>query len=163
MAARFYRFRDFTPADLPLAERWLRTPEVARWWGDAEEQLVSLRGHLTDASIRQWIVEHGDRPFAYVQAYPVQDWPQPHLMDLPPGAQAVDAFIGEPDMIGCGHGSAFLGQLARMLVEEGAPLVSIDPHPQNERARRAYERAGFVGDEIFDTVEGPVVLMLFTG
>jgi len=35
-----YRFRPFTRADLALAARWLRTSEMARWWGDPEAQLA---------------------------------------------------------------------------------------------------------------------------
>jgi RimJ/RimL family protein N-acetyltransferase len=52
--------------------------------------------------------------------------------------------IGDPDMLGRGHGSAFLRRLAERLVAEGAPIVAIDPDVDNLRARRAYARAGFV-------------------
>jgi aminoglycoside 6'-N-acetyltransferase len=41
-----YRFRSFVDADLSMAERWLKTPEVVRWWGDPAEQLALLKGDL---------------------------------------------------------------------------------------------------------------------
>ena len=41
-----YRFRSIIDADLPMVERWLKTPEVARWWGDPAEQLVLLKEDL---------------------------------------------------------------------------------------------------------------------
>jgi aminoglycoside 6'-N-acetyltransferase len=73
----------------------------------------------------------------------------------------IDTFIGESDMLGQGHGSAFLRELAQMLIDEGSPAVTIDPHAKNERARRAYTRAGFEGDEIVNAAEGSVVVMVF--
>jgi aminoglycoside 6'-N-acetyltransferase len=80
---------------------------------------------------------------------------------LPPGARAIDAFVGERDMLGRGHGSAFLRLLAEALVRDGAPVVAIDPGVTNERAQRAHANAGFRGDTIVDTQEGPAMLMTF--
>jgi aminoglycoside 6'-N-acetyltransferase len=91
----------------------------------------------------------------------VQSWPQPHLAGLPAGTRAIDAFVGEPGMLGCGHGAHFLRLLAERLRHEGAPVVAIDPDVDNLRARRAYAKAGFRGDSVVDTGEGPAVLMLF--
>jgi hypothetical protein len=71
-----YRFRSFTDADLPMVERWLKTPEVVRWWGDPAEQLAFLKDDLGEPLMQQWIVAHRERPFAYVQAYEAHAWPQ---------------------------------------------------------------------------------------
>ena len=157
----YYCFRPFTDADLPLAARWLKTPEVIRWWGDPEHELTVLTQDLDEPSMRPWIVEYRGRPFAYVQAYPVGAWPRVHLKHLCANAQMIDAFVGEADMLGQGHGSAFLRELAQMLIDEGSPAVAIDPAAKNERARRAYARAGFEGDKIVNAAEGPVVVMVF--
>ena len=109
------------------------------------------------------IVAFRGRPFAYVQHYRVDAWPQAHFASLPPGSQAIDAFVGEPDMLGRGHGAVFLRLLAERLMAEGAPQVAIDPDVENGRARRAYAKAGFTGHTIVETGEGPAVLMLFAG
>ena len=156
-----YSFRRFTADDLPLANRWLGTAQVMQWWGDPGEQLVLLTEDLDEPSMRQWVVEADGRPFGYVQAYAPESWPQSHLADLPPGAVAIDAFIGEPDMLGRGHGSAFLRVFAETLIRDGASVVVIDPDARNERARRAYARAGFIGAEIVATDDGPAVVMTF--
>jgi aminoglycoside 6'-N-acetyltransferase len=158
-----YRFRPFTAADLPMIERWLRTPEVVRWWGGPEEQFALVAGDLDEPQMRQWIIEHDVRPFAYAQAYPVHAWPQPHLASLPEGAVAVDAFIGVPEMIGRGHGGAFLRAFAEMLLAEGAPAVAIDPDVGNARARRAYARAGFMAEAEVSVEDGRVVVMVYCG
>ncbi|MGH7006012.1 MAG: GNAT family N-acetyltransferase [Alphaproteobacteria bacterium] len=156
-----YRFRPLVPADLVMIEAWLRTPEVMRWWGDPGEQHALISADMQDPAMRQWIVETQGRPFAYVQAYAPASWPQPHLADLPAGSQAIDTFIGEPDMLGQGHGSGFLRAFAEMLISEGASLLVIDPDADNHRARSAYMRAGFVGGNVVETGDGPAILMFF--
>lgn len=158
-----YRFRSLTDTDLLIVKRWLTTPEVMRWWGDPAEQLALLKEDLEEPLMRQWIVEHHGRPFAYVQAYEAHAWSQAHLQHLPAGAQVIDAFIGEPDMLGRGHGSAFLRVLTRMLIRDGAPLVAIDPNVENLLARHAFARGGFAEDAIVQTEQGPVALMVFGG
>jgi aminoglycoside 6'-N-acetyltransferase len=157
-----YRFRPFTVADLPLAEHWLRTPAVVRWWGDPAQQLALVREDLDEPLMQQWIVEHAGVALAYLQAYPARAWPQSHLAHLPDGAQVIDTFIGEAAMMGRGHGSAYLRALAGQLLAEGASVVAIDPARDNHRARRASARAGFVGEAVVQAAAGAVVVMLFS-
>jgi aminoglycoside 6'-N-acetyltransferase len=107
------------------------------------------------------IVSFRGRAFAYAQDYDVHAWPQAHLAHLPRGARAVDSFIGWPSMIGRGHGAAYLRLLAERLCAGGAPLVAIDPSVENLRARRAYAKAGFVGETPVPTDNGPAILMIY--
>jgi aminoglycoside 6'-N-acetyltransferase len=158
-----YAFRPAAPADLPMLQVWLRTREVVRWWGEPAAQLDLLRGDLSEPRMVMRIVSYHDVPFAYAQDYDVASWPQQHFCGLAPGTRAIDAFIGEPAMIGRGHGSGFLRALAQRLIDEGAPLVAIDPDVINLRAQRAYEKAGFRRHSVVQTSEGPAVLMLFNG
>jgi aminoglycoside 6'-N-acetyltransferase len=155
-----YHFRPFTCADLPMVARWLGIPEALRWWGDPKEQIDLITEDLDEPLIRQWIVEHDGRAFAYVQAYPRNAWDQTHLTHLPNGAVIIDAFIGEPAMLACGHGSGSCTW--SKLPAEGAPIVASDPDWDNHRARRAYKRAGFVEESIVETGNGPVVVMLMS-
>jgi aminoglycoside 6'-N-acetyltransferase len=53
--------------------------------------------------------------------------------------------------------------LAEQLIDEGAPLVAIDPHLDNFRARRAYQKAGFRSEREVVTGEGPAMLMIYKG
>ena len=160
-ASRPYSFRPLARGDLPLVANWLRTPEVVRWWGEPKRELALIKEDLDAAEMTQWIVSCEGAAFAYTQAYEVHAWPQPHLAHLPSGAMAVDAFIGEPGMIGRGHGARFLRLLADELTRAGAPLVVIDPDAGNHRARRAYRKAGFRGDALVETAAGSIVLMVF--
>jgi aminoglycoside 6'-N-acetyltransferase len=150
-----------SPQDLPMLARWLRTPEVVRWWGDPERQAALLREDLNEPSMVMHVVSFQGSSFAYAQHYAVHRWPQPHFAHLPAGSRAIDSFIGEPAMLGRGHGSAYLRLLAMHLRGEGAPVVAIDPHLDNHRAIRAYAKAGFRGDTLVETGEGPAIVMTF--
>ena len=158
-----YSFRPATRADLRLLRRWLQTPEVVRWWGDPVEQAALLEADLDEPLMVMRIVALDGRPFAYAQDYDVGSWPQAHFAGLPAGSRAIDAFVGEPEMIGAGHGTRFLRLLAQRLRAEGAATIAIDPDVANLRARRAYERAGFSGKRVVETADGPVVVMIFGG
>lgn len=157
-----YDFRPATAADLPLLGAWLRKPEVRRWWGDPDHELGLLREDLGNPAMTMLVVYCEGRPIGYMQHYDVRAWPMAYFAHLPQGAQAVDMFIGETDMLGGGHGSAMLRQLALELRTSGVPVVAIDPDPENVRAVKAYEKAGFVIDRPIETEEGPALLMLFT-
>ena len=57
---------------------------------------------------------------------------------------ALDLFIGEPDYWNRGLGTQFLRLLLGYLVEQrGADWVILDPHVDNLRAIRSYEKCGF--------------------
>ncbi|MET1111424.1 MAG: GNAT family N-acetyltransferase [Allosphingosinicella sp.] len=143
-----YAFRPVTPADLDLLDRWRGRAHVVEWWGAPE--LEPSAETLADGRVAMWIVEHLGRPFAYAQDYPVHAWEDHPFAYLPPGSRGVDQYIGEPDMVGRGHGSAFVRAHVERLLGAGAPAVGTDPHPDNARAIRAYEKAGF------KAVTGPV-------
>jgi aminoglycoside 6'-N-acetyltransferase len=158
-----YGFRPAVRADLPMLGRWLRTPEAVRWWGDPVEQETLLREDLDNPGMTMRIVSFEGRAFAYAQDYETHTWPQPHFAHLPPGTRAIDTFIGEPDMIGRGHGATYLRQLAGQLIATGAPLVAIDPAVKNVRAQHAYASAGFRRCRTVETAEGTAMLMIFEG
>jgi aminoglycoside 6'-N-acetyltransferase len=136
-----YVFRPVTHSDLALLRRWRERPHVIEWWGapDLEPEAETL----ADGRVAMWIVEHLGRPIAYAQDYPVHAWENHPFAPLPPGSRGIDQYIGEPDMVGRGHGSAFVRAHCERLFAAGAPAIGTDPHPDNARAIRAYEKAGF--------------------
>lgn len=141
MSGGGHRFRAATEADLPMLRRWRAMPHVAEWWGDPE--LEPEEEKLRDPRIALWIVEHRGRAFAFAQDYSPHDWGGHPFAHLPPGSRGIDQYIGEPDMIGRAHGTAFVRLHCGLLFAAGAPAIGTDPHPDNMRARRAYEKAGF--------------------
>jgi aminoglycoside 6'-N-acetyltransferase len=154
-----YQFRPLTPADLPLVGRWLAVPHVAEWWPDIDRQLADIRGLLDEADIDRFLVYASERPIAYLQCYDVPVGGHPFL-DHPAGSRGIDQFIGEPDMVGRGHGSAFIHSFVDDIFAAGVPRVMTDPDPANTRAIRAYEKAGFNADRLVDTPHGRTLLMV---
>jgi aminoglycoside 6'-N-acetyltransferase len=148
-----------TAADLPMIRRWLETPHVGEWWHDPAEQFELVSGDLDHPDMAQFIVTTGGRAFAYLQCYNLSAWDS-GFGPQPAGTRGLDQFIGEPDMLGRGHGSAFIRAFAERLLTNGTPRVVIDPDPSNTRAIRAYEKAGFKGDRIVTTPDGPAFLMV---
>jgi len=159
---RDYAFRAMSVADLPSVRRWLETPEVVRWWGQPDEQYELVSGDLDHPDMDQFIVSIDSRPFAYIQCYELSAWNQ-GFGPQPSGTRGIDQFIGEPDMIGRGHGSHFIRQFVDQLLRSGLPRVVTDPDPVNGRAVRAYEKAGFVRDRMIETPDGPALLMVRNG
>lgn len=153
-----YRFRPVERPDLPLLRTWRSRPHVVQWWGapDAEDPAEMLG----DPNLAMWIVECDGRPFAYAQDYDPHAWDPHPFAHLPPGARGIDQYIGEPEMVGRGHGSAFVRAHCERLFAAGAPAVGTDPHPDNARAIRAYEKAGFtIASLPLDTRWGRALLM----
>ena len=138
-----YAFRAMTEADLPMIEVWLAQPHMAEWWGDPLVEIADIREHIDSVSVEPLIIELDGVPIGYIQSY------DPHLeddhpySDQPFGTLGIDLSIGQPELVGIGHGSAIARQFTDMLFAEGAPRVIIDPDPSNARAVRAYEKAGF--------------------
>ncbi len=155
-----YDFRTVTEADLPLLAAWLAEPHVAEWWEDGpESSLAEIRQAMDSVETEPLIVEMDGQPIAYIQSY------DPHLedghpyQDQPFGTLGMDVTIGIPELVGKGHGSAIVRQFTDMLFEEGCPRVVIDPHPDNLRAIRAYEKAGFRAFDTRTSIYGPALMM----
>lgn len=158
MSAR-YTIRRVVADDLPLLTQWRTRPHVMRWWGDPGMEPEAEK--LAEPRVRMWIAELDGRPFAFIQDYRVDDWPPHHFGFLPAGARGIDLYIGEPDLIGQGHGTALLRQFGdAQLGGREASALGIDPHPDNAPAIRAFAKAGFsvVGEPV-DTRWGRAVLM----
>ena len=129
---------------------WLRQLAVARWWGGPDRQIALIRDDIPDGLMGQVIAMRGQTLLGYAQSYPAHHWPAPHFAHLPAETIALDVFNG-PD--GWGQGSEWLRALGDLLRARTAILV-IDPDPENQRAIRAYEKAGFSGAETGMDAEG---------
>jgi len=145
-----YGFRSLVAADLPMLAGWLASPVVAAWWPGAQHQLGLVTEDMENPAMTQRIVLLGDQPIAYVQHFRAQEWQAPHFADLPPDAIAMDV-LAAPE--GLGHGGGWIRALGDLLLRQ-ATAVAVDPAPTNLRAIRAFETAGFAGDQVRLDAEG---------
>lgn len=147
-------FRSFSEADAPRVEGWLKTPRVKQWIPDAAYG-ETLREHLTDPRIVQWIVEMRAGPIAYLQDYDIHGFSHHAFAGLPPGARGIDAFMASSAVMGLGLGPRYLTLDAQPLFSAGVPATGIDPEPANTATARAYARVGVHQIAIRDTARGP--------
>jgi aminoglycoside 6'-N-acetyltransferase len=156
--ASHYQFRSMSAEDLPLVRSWLARPHVAEWWHDADV-FDFVSGDLGHLDMAQFIVTVDARRVGYLQCYNMSEW-NSGFGPQPAGTRGIDQFIGEPDMIERGHGSAFIRTFVERLLNDGAPRVVTDPDPANARAIRVYEKASFHADRVVDTPDGRALLMV---
>ena len=154
-----YNFRPMTAADLPLIQRWLAHPHVREWWGDPSEQYDLVSGDLDEPAMDQYVVSTDGTDFGYIQCYDLTAW-NSGFGTHPEGTRGIDLFIGEPGMIEIGHGSAFIRAFVDGRLASGAPRIVTDPDSGNQRAVRAYEKAGFAKAHMVDTPDGAALLMV---
>jgi aminoglycoside 6'-N-acetyltransferase-1b/aminoglycoside 6'-N-acetyltransferase-2 len=158
--------RPMTADDLPLLHAWLRRAHVRQWWGDeAFETLASVAAKylprvLREDNVTPWIAMLGATPIGYCQAYVVAGddfWPD----ETDPGARGCDQFLGEDQLLGRGLGTELVRVLAETIFRDPAVTkIQTDPAPDNARAIRCYEKAGFRPLRVVHTPDGAALLMI---
>ncbi len=91
-------------------------------------------------------IELDGRPIGVIQSYLIDDHPDyAAMLALGRPAMGIDLFIGEPELIGRGHGPALVRAFLRDVgfPRYGVDLCVIGPTKSNLAAIRAYEKAGF--------------------
>ncbi len=144
--------------DLPQIRRWLALPHVREWWGDPAEQYALVSGDLDEPAMDQFIVATEEGDIGYIQCYDLTAW-NSGFGTHPAGTRGIDLFIGEPTMMVGGRGSALIRAFVDERLAQGAPRIVTDPDPENPRAIRAYEKAGFQKLRMVETPDGPALLM----
>jgi aminoglycoside 6'-N-acetyltransferase len=148
-----FGFRPLREEDLDLVRAWLLRPHVRQWYDDVpavsypdhtiSEYETAIRGEdPTDL----YVIMFDGRPIGVLQSYRIDD----HLeyaaqVALGRPAIGIDLFIGEPELIGRGHGPALIQAFLRDVAfpRYGVDLCVIGPTASNAAAIRAYEKAGF--------------------
>lgn len=147
-----WRFRPMLEVDFGRQWGWLNQPHVNRWWSRRRvtrdevraKYLPRVRGEQPIACL---VALLDGRPAGFVQTYRIEDHAAyaPGFV-LPPGGWGLDWFIGEPALIGHGHGAALLDAFVRgWLWAHGAAAYAVaGAHEQNLAALKCYERTRFV-------------------
>jgi aminoglycoside 6'-N-acetyltransferase len=154
-----YVFRDVVPEDFPLLAQWFSEPHVAAWWDAAETELDAIARALRTRDMQPMIAEREGRPIAYLQIYDPHAEADHPYSDQPQGTLGIDMAIGPPEETGKGRGADIARRLAEEIFAKGTKRIVIDPHPDNSRAIRCYEKAGFRFIDQRDSIFGPAHLM----
>ncbi len=159
-----------TDDDFDQLLTWRREPHVRAVWDTDDDE-----GEFTDAGIRAaygpstdpadatvaTFIEVDGRPAGYLQFYPWSAYAEEaDAMGVPvdDGTWGLDIFLGDPSLLASGIGPRAIGLLCRYLRRtHGATRVALLTAVDNERAQRAYEKAGMrkVGRRLdLDTRDG---------
>lgn len=154
-----YGFKKIGPGDFATVRRWLDSPHLADWWTPDENVLTAIQND--DAGYAAYIADHQGLPFAYIQA--VEPGFDPVLVDqgdFPSGTIRLDQFVGDPQMIGFGHGIKVLKAfVAAMRTAPGVQKLLAVPAKDNVFAQRSFSQSGFRPEKTLDTLRGAYVLM----
>lgn len=154
-------FARFDVSHASLMFDWLRRPHVAEWWSDPPTLDEIVRQYVSAPEVEPYIVHLDGRPIGFIQVYVAATaghgwWPD--VTD--PGVLGIDQFIGEGELLGKGIGTAMVRAFVEPLLDRpGVSTVQVDPSPDNARAIRCYEKAGFHARGVVDTPDGPALYM----
>lgn len=142
--------------------KWLCQPEIEAWWGTASATTAEIQIALQSPSAICRIIESDGVPIGYCHAIDAQLWGEDLPEDLEPGTWDLDIFIAATEHRGRGA-----GQVALQLLKEEvfsttlASAVCVFTSIRNEPAVRAYEKAGFQWQRIWnDSAVGPSWFMV---
>jgi aminoglycoside 6'-N-acetyltransferase len=125
---RLTTLRPAGAGDVDRLVAWHADPDVSYYWDGETFTRGEMEERLARGDVEAWIVEEGGEPVGYLQVHP----------------SGLDMFL-IPSARGRGLGPDAARAMAEHLVHErGRARVTVDPYAWNERAVRAWERAGFV-------------------
>lgn len=141
-ATRF-RFRRLQRADLPLVRHWRSAEHVTRWWGPLADPEAE---YLTSPEPVSYFIALLDaQPAGLIQHYRWADFPvEADGIGAAPDEDGIDYFLGDPELLGAGHGPAMIQAFLDAVVRAGpARGVRIDVAEANRRSWRCLEKLGF--------------------
>lgn len=145
------RLRPATSADWPLIREWLRRSDIQEWWGPASATEAEVNIALNSAQAICRIIEADQQAVGYAHAVDATLWGDNLPDELEPGTWDLDLFVASEAHRGRGVGQVALAALAEeVFATTLAIAVCVFPSVRNERAVRAYEKAGFRWKRIWD-------------
>ena len=118
---------------------------------------------LAEESVTPYIAMLGEEPVGYAQSYVAlgsgDGWWWEDETD--PGVRGIDQSLANPTQLNRGLGTKLVRALVeRLFSDPTVTKIQTDPAPNNLRAIRCYEKAGFVPQRVITTPDGPAVYMV---
>jgi aminoglycoside 6'-N-acetyltransferase len=148
--------RAATDTDVPLLAEWARRLHVVRAASDDPDATAAFGDvNWADEVARRevlgpdvWevlIAELDGRPIGMLQITDPHREPDHYWGEIEPNLRAIDIWIGEPDLLGQGHGTTIMqAAIIRCFADPTVTGIVIDPLASNTAAIRFYGRLGFV-------------------
>lgn len=118
---------------------------------------------LDEASTtRPYVVLADGEPIGYIQSYVAMGSGDGWWEDeQDPGVRGIDQFLSRADQLGQGLGTRMVRAFVEQLfADPSVTRIQTDPSPENRRAIRCYQKAGFRAVCEIDTPDGRALLMV---
>lgn len=159
-------FRPLAAGDLTTLVEWLSRPHVADWWGSPATlaDLEAKYGPVIAGTVpvRAFLALADGEEIGFIQSYTPSElhdrgwWLDEH----DPGVRGIDQYLAHSDQLDQGLGTAMVRAfVAELFDDPEVTRVQTDPAPDNPRAIRCYEKAGFHAVGEIDTPDGRALLM----
>jgi RimJ/RimL family protein N-acetyltransferase len=132
-------FKLLSSDDFPLMLEWLSRRHVREWWNDGDDTLEKVAAHYEKKreNVARFIMidenNTDKKTIGFIQYY-----------FAPDNEIGIDLFIGEEIYLNRGIGRKAISSFIEFILERHEPAsFIIDPSPENKRAIRCYEKAGF--------------------
>ncbi|MDE6292060.1 MAG: AAC(6')-Ie family aminoglycoside N-acetyltransferase, partial [Bacilli bacterium] len=145
------RIRDLSESDFPYLYKWLNDERVLKFYGGRDKlyTMDMIKEHFTEDwedEVIRVIIEYQNIPIGYGQIYKMYDelYEDYHYPKTGEIVYGMDQFIGETEYWSKGLGTRYIKMIFDFLKKErNADAVILDPHQDNPRAIKAYQKAGF--------------------
>ncbi len=145
------KIRFLTEKDFPILYRWLTDEKVLEFYGgrDKKYTLETIKEHFTKPwkdEVLRVIIEFQGKPIGYGQIYKMYDelYEDYHYSKTDEIVYGMDQFIGETEYWSKGIGTRYIKMIFEFLRKErNVNAVILDPHKNNHRAIKSYQKAGF--------------------
>lgn len=140
------RLRTATADDRSLLEYWDTQPHVIESGGEDAGEWEWDRELGRQVPWREQLIIEIDRgPIGFIQIIDPELEETHYWGAVEPHLRAIDIWIGEPDALGRGYGTAAINlAIDRCFADPRVTSILIDPLMGNDRAQRFYSRVGFV-------------------
>lgn len=160
------KFSPLKESDLPVLKDWLNKPHLQKWWRAGKITMKMVRKKYlprihNEDSAKPYLAYLGKDPIGYIQYYSVSETESNWWPDNPgPGVLGIDLFLADSEQLNRGFGTLMVTQFVDLLfAKPGIREIRIDPRPDNLRAIRCYEKAGFRKIGLITNPDGPALMM----
>ena len=144
--------RPFWEADIPLMERWLAEPHIAKWYLHPGHWMHELRNrHGEFAFLSHFIAEFEGTPIGFCQYYDCffaqehEVWNDEWRIGERQGEVfSIDYLLGEPAYLRRGLGREIVRLLTEKVRSRGAARIIVQPEPENSASRQVLEANGYI-------------------
>lgn len=162
-----FKFNPFEEKHLALFQSWLQEEHIKPFWQEPEDPAKLKRKFLKvlpERGIHAFVIEDAETNLiGYIQYYEASQIGGGWWENESPGTYGIDLLIGPTNKVGRGLGPTVINAFTKFVCSRERNVVSfiIDPAPENLKAVRAFEKAGFVKEREIVTPNGPSLLMRY--